>query len=81
MQARVSRVRDRAAISAVAAPRAARRSTPARSKYRGAQGLDPEFIKKLEKQFGFDKPAYERFFLMLKNFLRVRFRQELFPRR
>src|SRR5215213_3920660 len=38
------------------------------SKYRGAQGLDPEFIKNLEKQFGFDKPAYERFFLMLKNF-------------
>ncbi|MGH6741597.1 MAG: microcin ABC transporter permease, partial [Bradyrhizobium sp.] len=35
------------------------------SKYRGAQGLDPEFIKKLEKQFGFDKPAYERFGLML----------------
>src|SRR3569832_2160133 len=41
----------------------------ATSKYRGAQGLDPEFIKKLEKQFGFDKPAYERFFLMLKNFI------------
>src|SRR4051812_21797757 len=31
----------------------------ASSKYRGAQGLDPEFIKSLEKQFGFDKPAYE----------------------
>ena len=31
------------------------------SKYRGAQGLDPEFIKKLEKQFGFDKPPLERF--------------------
>src|ERR1043165_2940460 len=29
------------------------------SKYRGAQGLDPEFIKSLEKQFGFDKPAPE----------------------
>ena len=27
------------------------------SKYRGAQGLDPDFIKSLEKQFGFDKPA------------------------
>ncbi len=27
------------------------------SKYRGAQGLDPEFIKKLEVQFGFDKPG------------------------
>ena len=34
------------------------------SKYRGAQGLDPAFIKSLEKQFGFDKPAHERFFLM-----------------
>ncbi len=32
------------------------------SQYRGAQGLDPEFIKSLEKQFGFDKPAHERFF-------------------
>lgn len=39
------------------------------SKYRGAQGLDPAFIKQLEKQFGFDKPAYERFFIMLKNFI------------
>ena len=38
------------------------------SKYRGAQGLDPEFIKSLEKQFGFDKPAYERFFIMLWNY-------------
>ena len=39
------------------------------SAYRGAQGLDPEFIKELEVQFGFDKPAYERFFLMMKNYL------------
>jgi len=39
------------------------------SKYRGAQGLDPEFIKQLEKQFGFDKPAHERFLIMMKNFL------------
>src|SRR5262245_46788698 len=39
------------------------------AKYRGAQGLDPEFIKSLEKQFGFDKPAHERFFMMLKNYL------------
>src|SRR5713101_5085230 len=29
------------------------------SKYRGAQGLDPEFVKSLEKQFGFDKPAMD----------------------
>ena len=38
------------------------------SKYRGAQGLDPKFIKDLEKQFGFDKPAYERFWLMIRNY-------------
>src|SRR5688572_2635699 len=35
---------------------------------RGAQGLDPAFIKELEKQFGFDRPAHERFWLMLKNY-------------
>lgn len=39
------------------------------NKYRGAQGLPPEFIKDLEKQFGLDKPAHERFLLMLKNYL------------
>jgi microcin C transport system permease protein len=43
------------------------------SKYRGAQGLDPEFIKSLEKQFGFDKPAYERFGKMLWNYIRFDF--------
>jgi microcin C transport system permease protein len=50
----------------------------ANSKYRGAQGLDPEFIKKLEKQFGFDKPAYERFLLMLKNFITFDFGKSYF---
>ena len=48
------------------------------SKYRGAQGLDPEFIKKLEKQFGFDKPAYERFALMLWNYARFDFGKSYF---
>jgi microcin C transport system permease protein len=48
------------------------------SKYRGAQGLDPEFIKQLEKQFGFDKPAYERFFLMLWNYMRFDFGKSYF---
>lgn len=38
-------------------------------KYRGAQGLDPEFIKELEALYGFDKPAHERFFLMLGNYM------------
>jgi microcin C transport system permease protein len=48
------------------------------SKYRGAQGLDPAFIKSLEKQFGFDKPAYERFFIMLWNYLRFDFGKSYF---
>ena len=38
------------------------------TRYRGAQGLDPKFIKELEQQFGFDKPAYERFWLMIRNY-------------
>jgi microcin C transport system permease protein len=48
------------------------------SGYRGAQGLDPEFIKQLEKQFGFDKPAHERFFLMMKNYLMFDFGKSYF---
>jgi microcin C transport system permease protein len=50
----------------------------ANSKYRGAQGLDPEFIKSLEKQFGFDKPAYVRFFIMLKNYATFNFGKSYF---
>jgi microcin C transport system permease protein len=41
----------------------------AASGYRGAQGIEKEYIEKLNKQFGFDRPAYERFFLMLRNYL------------
>lgn len=50
----------------------------ASSKYRGAQGLDPNFIKSLEKQFGFDKPAHERFWLMLKNYATFDFGKSYF---
>ena len=48
------------------------------SKYRGAVGLDPEFIAKLEKQFGFDKPPLERYFLMLWNYARFDFGESYF---
>jgi len=50
----------------------------ANSKYRGAQGLDPELIKELERQFGFDKPAHERFFQMLSNYARFDFGESFF---
>src|ERR1700759_1674732 len=48
------------------------------SKSRGAQGLDPKFIKSLEKQFGFDKPAPERFALMVWNYARFDFGKSYF---
>jgi microcin C transport system permease protein len=48
------------------------------SRYRGAQGLDPEFIKRLEKQFGFDKPAYERFLIMIRNYATFDFGKSFF---
>ena len=48
------------------------------SKYRGAQGLDPEFIAKLEQQFGFDKPPLERFVQMMWNFIRFDFGESYF---
>ncbi|GLK73826.1 microcin C ABC transporter permease YejB [Ancylobacter dichloromethanicus] len=51
---------------------------PVSSKYRGAQGLDPAFIKDLEKQFGFDKPAPERFLKMLWDYARFDFGRSYF---
>jgi microcin C transport system permease protein len=60
------------------APQAGAASDAVNSKYRGAQGLDPEFIKNLEKQFGFDKPAPERFLLMVWNYARFDFGKSYF---
>ncbi|GAA3909057.1 microcin C ABC transporter permease YejB [Halomonas cibimaris] len=35
---------------------------------RGARGIDERFIQQLEEQFGFDKPAHERFLGMLADY-------------
>src|SRR5690606_31016603 len=48
------------------------------SAYRGARGLDPEFIAKLEQQFGFDKPPLERFVTMMWNYIRFDFGESFF---
>lgn len=37
--------------------------------YKGAQGLDPEFIQELEAMYGFDKPAHIRFINMVRDYL------------
>ncbi len=48
------------------------------SRYRGAEGLDPEFIKELERRFGFDKPMHERFIQMMKSYLVFDFGESFF---
>ena len=44
-----------------------------KSAYRGSQGLPPELVARIEKQFGFDKPPLERFLTMMGNYLRFDF--------
>ena len=47
-------------------------------KYRGARGLDPEFIAEIERLYGFDKPAHVRFLWMIGNYLRFDFGDSFF---
>lgn len=49
--------------------------------YRGARGLDPDLIKEIEKLYGFDKPAYERFWIMMKGYLTFDFGESFFKGR
>lgn len=53
-------------------------STGSDSQYIGARGLPPEFIKELEKEFGFDKPPLQRFVNMVWNYLRFDFGESYF---
>ena len=48
------------------------------SKYRGAQGLDPDIIKEIEEMYGMNKPAHIRFFEMMKNYLTFDFGESFF---
>lgn len=47
-------------------------------RYRGAQGLDPEFIREIESLYGFDKPLYKRFLVMMGNYFRFDFGESYF---
>jgi microcin C transport system permease protein len=51
------------------------------SAYRGAQGLDPQFIADLEKQFGFDQPMHIRFLKMMGNYATFDFGESFFKDR
>ena len=48
------------------------------SKYRGARGVDPDLIKEIERQFGFDRPAHERFLKMIGNYVTFDFGESFF---
>jgi microcin C transport system permease protein len=39
-----------------------------KSLYRGAQGLDPDVVARIERMYGFDRPIWERYVQMLKNY-------------
>ena len=47
-------------------------------KYIGSRGLPDDFIIELERQFGFDKPPFERFFNMLWGYIRFDFGDSYF---
>jgi microcin C transport system permease protein len=46
--------------------------------YRGARGLDPHMVADIKRMFGFDKPAPERFVLMLRGYLTFDFGRSFF---
>ena len=48
------------------------------AQYEGARGLSPEMIEKIKAQYGFDQPAYERFWIMLKGYLTLDFGTSFF---
>ncbi len=48
------------------------------SKYRGSQGLDPDIIKEIEIMYGMDKPAHQRFFKMIKDYIVFDFGESFF---
>lgn len=49
--------------------------------YRGARGLDPAIIKEIERMYGFDKPAYQRFWMMMKDYATFNFGESFFKGR
>jgi microcin C transport system permease protein len=48
------------------------------SAYRGARGLDPELVARIEKMYGFDKPPLERFSKMLGDYAHFDFGESFF---
>lgn len=46
--------------------------------YQGSRGLSPDMVEAIKKQYGFDKSAPERFWIMLKNYATLDFGESFF---
>ena len=78
--ARISGGGGETAPSPGAQPQSARgASEPGR--YRGARGLDPSFIKEIEKMYGMDKPIAARFVDMMRRYVTFDFGESYFQDR
>ena len=56
-------------------------TTETTTQFPGAEGIDPELIVALEKQFGFDRPFHERYFTMLWDYLRFELGESYYQNR
>ena len=45
---------------------------------RASRGLEPEFVEEIRRLYGFDKPPFERFVLMIKSYLMLDFGDSFF---
>jgi microcin C transport system permease protein len=73
--ARVSGVQREVGTAQAAGQTAGRQGEGA---YRGRRGLDPQLVEELNRLYGFDKPAHERFFQMVVNYVRFDFGTSFF---
>ncbi len=50
----------------------------AQSDNHAARGIPPEIIERIQTMYGFDKPAHERFWIMLKNYVSLDFGESFY---
>jgi len=65
-------------VSATARVSGQQTTTMGAKDQRGRQGLDPEFLDRINTLYGFDKPIGERFFIMMKNYATFNFGDSYF---
>lgn len=69
------------ATARIAGSAAGETGQTADSRYRGSRGIREELLADLNREYGFDKPAYERFGIMMWNYLRLDFGESFYSNR